>query len=413
MEADAVCAVECASDADCAPVDRCVALVTAEGRAVSACVARDGRCGKVPAAETGEDGGTGDAGSGDGGTSSCPRYAAPETSGTCCVACSASSSSCQPNRCFGGWLCDTLACRCIAPTTPCEQSGDALHAGGAVTADLTPAQGGTASRLHFAVVGDTRPALPDDTAHYPSATIRSIYEGIAAADPHPSFVVATGDYVFAKPESGEGAKQLDLYTAARAPFAGPFWPAYGNHECTGYTASNCGTGIGSGEVGNYRAYVEKFLAPISETRPYFARRIAAPDASWTAKLVFVAPNSWDAAQESWLETQLAAATTYTFLVRHEPSYADTAPGVVPSDAVAARHPVTLFIEGHTHSWQHRYGSRELIVGNGGAPLTSAGVYGFTVISQREGGDLVVSSYDHATRQPVTTFIVHADGTPAP
>ena len=34
---------------------------------------------------------------------------------------------------------------------------------------------------------------------------------------------------------------LDLYLAARQPYPNVQFPAMGNHECTGATASNCGT----------------------------------------------------------------------------------------------------------------------------------------------------------------------------
>ena len=37
----------------------------------------------------------------------------------------------------------------------------------------------------------------------------------------------------------------------------------------------------------------------------------------SAKFVFVACNAWNSTQATWLDQQLAAATTYTFVVRHE------------------------------------------------------------------------------------------------
>ncbi len=102
--------------------------------------------------------------------------------------------------------------------------------------------GGTTSALTFAIVGDTRPATIDDTSNYPSTIITKIYEDIEAASPRPAFVIGTGDYQYASTTGSEQQPQLAKYMTARAAFSGPFYPAMGNHECTGYTDSNCGTG---------------------------------------------------------------------------------------------------------------------------------------------------------------------------
>ena len=52
---------------------------------------------------------------------------------------------------------------------------------GGISGTVGP-DGGTVSRLYFAVVGDTRPAVIDDTGHYPSAVINHIFQEINALD---------------------------------------------------------------------------------------------------------------------------------------------------------------------------------------------------------------------------------------
>jgi calcineurin-like phosphoesterase family protein len=290
-------------------------------------------------------------------------------------------------------------------------SGDG---GAAVTLDA-----GKMTQLRFAVVGDSRPALVDDTAGYPSDVVTRIYGDVQSLDPRPAFVVSTGDYLFASEPSGgdvgQAGPQLDIYLQARARFTGPLFPALGNHECTGATASNCGVGAANGVTSNYAAFVAKMLAPIGARGPYFVVETAAPDRSWTAKLVFVAANAWSAAQSAWLDAVLARPTTYTFVVRHEPASATTAPGVAPSEAILARHPYTLAIVGHSHTYAHSANTpREVLVGNGGAPLTSKG-YGFAVFAQRSDGAIVVDMLDGQTLAADASFhfAVNAAGAEAP
>jgi hypothetical protein len=56
----------------------------------------------------------------------CPAFAEPSTSAPC-GACDKSSTSCQPNGCFGGYLCDVSERDCKAPGTPCMTVDDASH----------------------------------------------------------------------------------------------------------------------------------------------------------------------------------------------------------------------------------------------------------------------------------------------
>lgn len=251
-----------------------------------------------------------------------------------------------------------------------------------------------AGPLVFACVGDTRPPDEDDTAAYPSSVISQIFASIEASQPRPAFVVATGDYMFAsnRPE-GQAGPQLDLYLEARAAYRGPFFPALGNHECTGATSSNCGDEGADGVTANFAAFSEKLLAasfaPPGPSEPYYAVRIVAPGEVWSAKLVVVAANAWSSQQGAWLDETLAEPTTYTFVVRHEPADATTAPGVTPSEAILARHPYTLVLVGHTHTYRHSAERpREVLVGNGGAPLDGKD-YGFAVFVQQPGGAIAV------------------------
>ena len=269
--------------------------------------------------------------------------------------------------------------------------------------------GGKVSRLLFACVGDTRPAVEDDTASYPVEVVARIYGDIEALSPRPSFVVSTGDYLFASGRRGDiAAAQLDLYMRARALYSGAFFPAMGNHECTGATVSNCALT----PTATYSIFLQSVLGSIDRAVPYYAVRIDAIDASWSAKVVFVAANAWSSAQQTWLEGALSVSTTYTFVVRHEPASETEAPGVAPSETLMARHPYTLAIVGHTHTYGHyRDHPREVLIGNGGAPLSSK-TFGFGVFAQAPDGTIVVDMVDWQSgeRDPAFHFVVAPDGT---
>jgi hypothetical protein len=318
----------------------------------------------------------------------------------------------------------SAACGGSSSTSPNETSGDGRgggaasdgaapvdgHAGDGMAAGLG-GNGGTVSRLLFTVVGDTRPANPDDIAGYPTAIIDKIYDDVAALQPHPLFSVSTGDYQYSSRYGGQAAAQLDIYLAARAKFPGPFFPAMGNHECTGATDSNCGPGNTSGETDNYNQFMTKMLGPIEKTKPYYSVNINATDGSWTSKFVFIAANAWDSGQQTWLQQTMAQKTTYTFVIRHESSSASDAPGVTPSDQILASSKVTLLILGHSHTVE-RPMINQALFGNGGAPLSGTSVdYGYGLIQQRPDGTIQVDSIDYMTNKPDPsfTFAVKADG----
>jgi hypothetical protein len=261
--------------------------------------------------------------------------------------------------------------------------------------------------LRFAVVGDTRPANLDDTANYPTDIIKQIWMDVEAEGP--PIAVTTGDYIFASTVGHEVDPQLDLYLAARGAFSGTVYPTMGNHECTGYTTSNCGPGGKDGNPPNYTQFVTRMLGPLGVDRPFYVEHFAAPDGSWTAKFIFIAGNAWTPLQADWLDKVLAEPTTYTFAMRHEPHYSNTAPGVDPSTTMLALHPLTMLITGHTHSYEHVPAYREIIVGNGGAPLTSSQNYGYVMVERQPDSNLRVTSYDYQTHAIVEQFTVAPSG----
>jgi len=300
-------------------------------------------------------------------------------------------------------------------STSTSGTGGKSGTGGSTTATgVTGISGGTLDLLNFVIVGDTRPPNEDDTAGYPTAIITKIWQDVEAFSPRPAFAVTTGDYQFASTTGTQQAAQIGLYLTARAAFTNVSFAAMGNHECTGATASNCGTGNTDGITTNYTTFMTKMLTPLGLKLPYYTVNIASPTKAWTAKLVFVAGNAWDATQATWLEGELAKPTTYTFVVRHEGASATTAPGVTPSIAIVNKYPFTLNLVGHTHEYYYNPQDREVVVGNGGAPLSGTGNYGYVVAQQRASdGAIVFNEYDYMTNAVANTFALKADGTTAP
>jgi hypothetical protein len=263
--------------------------------------------------------------------------------------------------------------------------------------------GGTASRLHFAIVGDTRPPYPDDTASYPTPIITKIYDQMEAFSPRPLFGVSTGDYMYANPSGDMAGVQLDMYLGAKQHYSGLMFPTMGNHECTGSTDSNCGTGNQDGITNNYTTYISKMLGPLQKTQPYYEIDVDASDGSWTAKFLFVTGNAWTTDEGTWFDGAMARATTYTFVIRHESNSVNTAPGVNPTELTMGKFPLTLSIVGHSHTYDHQTGSREVLVGNGGAPMSGTKSYGFGLVSQRSDGVLDVDMIDYKSGMPVAGF----------
>jgi hypothetical protein len=407
LGSDSFCTPVCPGGNECAADRSCMPVSTITGEQVSACVSTSGDCAATPpVADSGPP------------PTTCPGLAAP-TSTAPCTSCTG-KPSCQTNGCYGGWWCNVATSRCQSPPTNCGGGGGGggaggpFDGGGPVTSTVG-ANGGTSSRLYFAVVGDTRPAGIDDTKGYPTAIIEKIYTDMEGLSPRPAFVVSTGDYMFASASGTQSTPQLDLYLGARAKYSGTTFAAMGNHECTGATASNCGAGSANGITSNYTAFLDKLLGPIGKSDPYYAVHVDAADGSWTSKVVVVAANAWSPAQAAWLDAELAKPTTYTFLVRHESHSVTQAPGVAPAEQIMAKHPYTLSFVGHTHTYEHFSTSREVVIGNGGAPVTGGKNYGFAIAQQRTDQSIQVDMLDYSTLAADTSFrfAVKADGSPAP
>jgi hypothetical protein len=262
--------------------------------------------------------------------------------------------------------------------------------------------GGGGALLKFAVFGDCRPPNNNGTNGYPSAVIARIF-GLAQAH-GAQFVVGTGDYMFATTSTAVTA-QVALFKKAKSSYTnGPVYLTMGNHECTGATASNCPN---LNETPNVQAFMQ--LLESGSSKPYYRVDIDTPHGK--AKLVFIAANAWNSAQQSWLTTQMADPTPYTFVMRHEPASSSGVPSGVPtSESIVMARPFTLELLGHTHEYKHE-DTRHVISGNAGAPLQSGAGYGLLLVEQQTNGNITVSEIDEATGSVDDVWTVSPSGQP--
>jgi hypothetical protein len=72
----------------------------------------------------------------------------------------------------------------------------------------------------------------------------------------------------------------------------------------------------------------------------------------------------------------------------------------------------MLIVGHTHEYAHYANDKEIIVGNGGAPLTSGVNYGYVIVARNASGTLTVTAYDYTTHAVLDTFSIQASGAAA-
>ncbi|MEZ4222633.1 MAG: metallophosphoesterase [Polyangiaceae bacterium] len=336
--------------------------------------------------------------------------------GTPVSVCAPSNGSCGSNGCgicAAGTTCDLISGECVEPEVDAGDDGgeedlDAgVDAGPEPGADAGPepgvdASGGQVSRLRFAVVGDTRPPGSDGTKNYPTKTITQIYKDFQALKPRPQFVIATGDYMFAKPQGSEGAKQLDLYVKARNNYSGTVFASLGNHECGG----NNGNCAGATNNKSYNAFLNKLVKPLGKSKPYYAIKIDDVNGKWTSKFLITACNAWSSAQKTWLQNQLDKPTTYTFVARHQPMGSD-APCTTEMDKILKGAKYDMLLVGHRHFWEYTPSKRQLIEGLGGAPITRAGQqHGFATIHQLAGGGFRVRQYKAGSiAKPLKSFTV--------
>jgi len=315
-------------------------------------------------------------------------------------------------------------------------AGGAGGTGGTITLPAPTLAAVHVANLSFGTVGDTRPAN-STTGHYPASVktiIGAIFSGLQAQNI--PFAVATGDFGFSSTGAGSALPQYQDYMAARANYSGTFLPTMGNHECNGFTDSNCPVGSYTGMT---QDYINTIVSPSTgQASLYFSALYLATDGSWSAKLVFVAANAWNTAQQTWLQSTLGVHTTYTFIVRHEPANDARAPGVTPSESLMssafnAGH-LTLSLTGHTHLVQLPGGTQpygdpfgstlayETIIGVGGAPLDAGPAYGYAVSTRRASDGAIVTQVYKAANSSGTPivpnvadtsfrFAVNADGSP--
>ena len=257
--------------------------------------------------------------------------------------------------------------------------------------------GGTVTLLRFVQFGDIQPKDLDDDGRYPSITVQSIFT--QAAGKKPNFMTGVGDYIFAD-SYDHAVAQMDMLLEAEKPYPHTIIHPMGNHECTGYTNSNCPNG---NETGQVKAYFEKLLTFSSTC--YF--KVDIKTSLGDAKVVYVCANGWNSTQETWLRGVMAQQTKYTFVVRHEPPSVTEAPGVSPSEPILKAYKNTLYMYGHIHEYQH-LSTNEVISGNGGATL-AGDFFGYLFVEQLPDGNVKVTEYKQGSDEAMDSFTLTPDG----
>ena len=231
--------------------------------------------------------------------------------------------------------------------------------------------------LRVGLLGDTRPAVAGGV--YPTQTITHIYQEVDKRAP--DFAVTLGDYIYVSPTNLPMAKaQMMTYLGARANFHGNVYYVLGNHE-------------------GYGDNIVAFRQVMSNAAYYSLHGTVGTS---TFKFVIVADDSWNSTQEVWVKQALAMQTNYTFVCRHHPSYnTDTNEMYILS--VIQPYPRTLLIDGHTHLYQ-RQSTREIVIGNGGAPLDSS-YFGYVMMDVDPAGTVTITAYRESDDAQMETFSV--------
>ena len=212
--------------------------------------------------------------------------------------------------------------------------------------------------------------------------------------------MATGDYMYANISAGTAQPQVNDYMAARAAYSGTFFPAMGNHECDGYTADNCTSFTQSD---NIKAFMSSMITPLGLSVPYYEVDINGLKGDFTSKMLVIACNYWNTAQQSWLTSALAKSTTYTILVRHEDSTATTGPCVNTVETLMKSATYNLSLVGHSHTFSVDASTKEIIIGNGGVQQTAV-PYGFATFEELN-GSFQIKQYDQSTGLSINTYTV--------
>ena len=249
--------------------------------------------------------------------------------------------------------------------------------------------GGTVTRLHFALTGDTRPPACEDTANYPTPVIDAI--AVAAQRRNAQFGLDLGDHIYVcNGDLNVANTQMNLYLQALHRFSGTWFMTMGNHECWH------GPCLLESTNANYSAFM-RALSPISN-KPYYAFNIETSNGR--ATFVVIADNGWDSRQATWLRQTLADAdlhAKYTIVARHHPEGDNSVATNSESIAIIRQHKFALLLTGHEHSYHHMTTDqgRDLVMGTGGAPLLAAGstFNGYAMVDQLADGRLQVSVFD--------------------
>jgi len=277
------------------------------------------------------------------------------------------------------------------------------------------------STLQFGAFGDVRPANANDTANFPDFILGKIFAGMQAQGI--SLAVDAGDHCFQSSTSSGSYCHTQFVSHfmadMNANYTGRLLPTLGNHEGCGTNAAttgNCTTWT-SGLIHDYLVDIVQPTTGQSSS-PYYS--VVAYGSWGTAKFVHVAANAWTSAQDTWLTNTLNVPTTYTFVIRHEPSNDTRAQGVTPSESLYSSHysagTLTLSITGHTHLVQLPGGTQpygdsfgatqpyEVILGNAGAPLDAGPYYGFATLTRRASdGAIVAQEYEAVSSDGVTAL----------
>jgi hypothetical protein len=316
-----------------------------------------------------------------------------------------SGTSMLANTCFP----DTEFCE-----PPVEGDGDAGtdpppvddggRSPGIIVAGPVGPTGGSVARLHFGITGDTRPARCGSA--YPQAIIDNIFTQLAQKGV--DFVVDQGDHIF-NCGFGEGSLagaegQMARYVAAAKLVGRTVFMTMGNHECTGSGTALCNIFM-YGSNPNYTAFMDA-LRPVAD-KPYY--RFDVTTQTGLAAFIIIADDVWDAAEEAWLEAQLTDAdqkAKYVFVSKHHPDRNTDHPEFQQIYNQVRRHHYTLFLTGHSHLYRRQSNDpRALVIGTGGAPLSSGSFWGYGTVTQGADDRITVTIYDQSTGMVRDNFTV--------
>jgi hypothetical protein len=296
-------------------------------------------------------------------------------------------------------------------TTGTTSGGGTGTSGGGTTTGTAGSvgnQGGTVDLLHFGMTGDTRPPACGQTGNYPTPIIDAIADAYRSQGAQ--FAVDMGDHMYVCNNDASAAQQqMAMYTQSLARFGGTFFMTQGNHECMGTGSGFCPTGS---QNTNHLAFLQA-LAPVSST-PYYSVDINT--SKGLATFVFIADNSWDSAQQTWLEhtlTQADSRATYTIVLKHHPAGDSSIAANSQIVQIIRSHKFALLLTGHAHYYQHQTidQGRDVIMGTGGAPLrsvTSGAFNGYGMVDQLPSGELQVTVYQLGSATPHDQWKVPAN-----